>query len=313
MPFGLHRLFRRRQAPWWMLVAGLAVTAALGWKLHRSAVEMDRQRLEKSEMLLQNLRDYLMLSGENRNQVFARWCYENGLSINCPWLYGIAVATNPNEAHWKSQLPNPPETWTAADWETFRQLARRHVIDCEIALTSETKDGQQFLDDYGFQRLLRDQDPFAMAAKESRVSMSEQRWVMMDANGNRLRGTLYHAPIYKPEVADLLGDEASTKRTNTWFRWMLLTSVILAPVDFKALAQSVWGGVPADLGMELFSLTNQTATNWLNSSEGAPHAADPKFQAYLTHCQPWPMYGKRFSIFFYTTPLFEAQSPRRLA
>ena len=132
MAFGTHPLFRRRQAVWLTLVAGLAATAALGWHLYREAVRMDRQRLvmrvaeitsqldariEKSEMLLQHLRDYLMLSGESRNQIFARWCYENGLSINCPWIPGIAVATNRNKAQWRAALPKPPETWTAADWE----------------------------------------------------------------------------------------------------------------------------------------------------------------------------------------------------
>ena len=82
MAFGVHRLLRHRQAAWLTLVAGLALTTALGWQMHREAVEMDRQRLamrvaeitsqldarlEKSEMLLQQLRDYLMLSGESRN------------------------------------------------------------------------------------------------------------------------------------------------------------------------------------------------------------------------------------------------------
>src|SRR5690349_12847969 len=105
MVFGAYPLFRRARAAWVTFLAGLALTAALGWEFHREAVEMDRQRLvmrvteitaqldarlEKSEMLLHQLRDYLMLSGENRNQVFARWCYDNGLTINCPWLYGIA-------------------------------------------------------------------------------------------------------------------------------------------------------------------------------------------------------------------------------
>ena len=105
MALGLHRLFRSRHAIWWTLAAGLILTGALGSELHREAVELDRKRmqmrvaevrsqldarLEKSEMLLHNLRDYLMLSGESRNGVFARWCYENGLSINCTWLYGVA-------------------------------------------------------------------------------------------------------------------------------------------------------------------------------------------------------------------------------
>ena len=328
MPSGLHRLFCRRQAAWWTLVAGLAVTAALGWEMHREAVKMDRQRLamrvaevtaqldarlEKSEMLLQNLRDYLMLSRENRNQVFARWCYENGLSINCPWLHGIAVATNRNEAQWRHKLPKPPEAWTAADWETFLQVARRHLIDCDIALTSEVEDGKQFAARYGFQQEYAGSEPLARAIHGSRVGMSERKSVMLDANSNYLIGTYYYVPVYKPEVADLLAITSLDRNQSTYIRWTHLTSLIVAPMDFKELARSVWDGMPADLGMELFASKEQTAGTWLDGSTGTPRAADPNFTAYLTHRQPWPMYGQMFSIFFYTTPLFEAQSPRRLA
>jgi signal transduction histidine kinase len=330
MAFGLSRLFHRRLAAWWTLVTGLAITAALGWEMHREAVEMDRQRLamraaevqsqldarlEKTEMLLHNLRDYLMWSGENRNRVFARWCYENGLSINTPWLHGIAVATNRNKGQWQSQLPHPPETWTTNDWETFWQLTRRQVIDCDIALTSEVSDQKQFMADYSLIRLYSDnRDRLANTVQGSRLSMSDRRGVMWDANSNKIPGTLYYAPVYRPEMADFLATEGLTRNQSTFVRWMHLTALILAPLDFNELARSVWGGAPADLGMELFSSTDTlTAETWLNGSEGVPRAADPNFKAYLTHRRTWPMYGKKFSIFFYTTPLFEAQSPRRLA
>jgi signal transduction histidine kinase len=143
--------------------------------------------------------------------------------------------------------------------------------------------------------------------------MSYRQTVLWDANSNRIPGTLYYTPVYKPEVADFLAIEGLTSDQSKDARWMHLNSVIVAPVDFKALAQSVWEGLPSDLGMELFSSTNQTAATWLDISDGSPHAADPKFKGYLTHRQPWPMYGQLFSIFFYTTPLFEAQSPSRLA
>jgi len=228
------------------------------------------------------------------------------------------VATNRSEAQWRSRRPKSPETWTAADWETFGELARRQIIDCDIALKSEVKDQKQFLADYDLIRLFRDGNPssrewFADAVQGSRLGMSDQRPVMWDANSNRITGTLYYVPVYKPEAAEFLAVEGLTGRQNRYARWLHLTSVILAPVDFKGLAQSVWDGVPSDLGMELFSSTNQMTNTWLNISEDTPRAPDPKFKAYLTHRQPWPMYGQMFSIFFYTTPLFEAQSPRRLA
>jgi signal transduction histidine kinase len=329
MAFAVHRLVRGRHAAWLTLVAGLAATGILGWHLHREAVEMDRQRLamrvaeitgqldarlEKSEMLLHNLRDYLLFSGENRNPVFVRWCYENGLSINCPWLHGIVVATNRHTAHWRSQLPADPQTWTTNDFGELGRLARIQSIECDVALTSGVSDRKQFLADYDLRPAFSNRyDRLAISVRESRLSMGERRIVMLDANSRPLIGTLFFAPVYQPAVSDHLAVEGIARHQGWATRWMLLTSVIVAPVDFKVLAQSIWGSAPADVGVEIFSSTNQTAETWLNISEGIPRASDPAFRAGLTRRQTWPMYGEQFSIFFYTTPLFEAQSPRRLA
>jgi signal transduction histidine kinase len=143
--------------------------------------------------------------------------------------------------------------------------------------------------------------------------MSERRIVMRDANTNALLGTLFYVPVFQAEVVDILAAEGLVRRDHEAARWIHLTSVIVAPVDFKVLAESLSDGSPTDLGIELFSSTNQTEDNWLNVSVGACRAAAPGFNAYLTHRQTWPMYGREFSLFFFTTPLFEAQSPRRLA
>lgn len=334
MAFGVNRFFRRRYAPAWLTLAlGLAASAAVGWELHREAVALDRQRLalrvaeiqgqldfrlEKSEMLLNNLRDYLTLSGENRNPVFTRWCYENGLSINTPWMLGIAVATNRPALHWQAQLPNPPETWTTNEWTVFHNLARSNSLDCDIALTSRL-DGRQFLADYGLRRIYpiptagQKPDWLIWAVRQSKLEMGVRSVVMLDTNRNPIIGTLYYLAVYQPTMADFLATKGIARNDMYSARWLHLTAVIVAPVDFKLLAQSIWQGADADLGLEIFSSTNQTAETWLNITEGAPRAADPKFEAYLTHRQNWRMYGKDFSIFFYTTPLFEAQSPRRLA
>jgi hypothetical protein len=196
------RLFRR-QAAWWTLGAGLAVTAALGWELHREAVALDRQRLalrvaeiqsqldarlEKSEMLLQHLRDYLMLSGESRNLVFVQWCYENGLTINCPWILGIAVATNRYEMNLRATLPKPSETWAEADWEALCATMYQQPIECHLALRSNITNGQQFLPDYDLRCSFADRDItkphsikawLAGAILGSRLSMSERQSVML--------------------------------------------------------------------------------------------------------------------------------------
>jgi len=145
--------------------------------------------------------------------------------------------------------------------------------------------------------------------------MSERRDVIATLT-NWMVGTLFYVPIYSPEAVSLLAEAESVQPgkwgVHAWLRWLHFRSMIVAPVDFDALVEAIQNGVPADLGIELFSSTNQTTGTWL-SEGGNPRAADPAFKAYLTHRQTWPMYGERFSIFFYTTPLFEAQSPLRLA
>jgi len=333
---GLHRLFRRRQAAWWTLVAGLAATAGLTWTLQREAMELDRKRLvqraleiktvldarlERSEMLLHNLRDYLTLSGESRNQVFARWCYENGLTINCPWILGIAVATNRNEVDLREKLPNPPANWSAGEWEALYELARHHAIECELALHSNVTEDRQFLPDYDLRCGYSDRNSGLGATSQTRLAgsifgsslgMSHRQTVMLDTHRNPIVGTVFYVPIYRPALAEYVAVKDLWENGHQGARWMNLSAVIVAPVDFSRLIGRAEAGA-ADLGIEIFSSTNRlTAETWLNRDRPTPRADDPAFSGSLTHRQTWPMYRQRFTLFFYTKPLFEAQSPRRL-
>lgn len=333
---------------WCVLVVGLCMTVVLGWVMHREAVNLDRQRLamrvaevqgqldarlEKSEMLLHNLRDYLRLSGETREKVFQRWCYENGLSINTPWILGIAVATNRNRVAWRAQLPENPAYWTTNTRDTLILMAHRHPLDCRISLTSEVGGGRQFLPDYDL-RPSYTSVKYGMSSEmlgvtnnwltisvrqSSRLGMGNRRTVMLDAQGNHIVGTLFHVPIHSPQFDQLLTNESLARSgllagMGPPARWLDLESVVIAPVDFNILVRSLWENTPADLGVEVFaSSTNLTDETWMNVTAGGPRAADRGFKPYLKDHRIWPMYGMRFSIFFYTTPLFEAQSPLRVA
>lgn len=331
-----------------MLAVGFCVTAVLGWFLHHEAVALDRRRLavraaeiqaqldtriEKSEMLLHNLRDYLRLSGETREKVFQRWCYENGLTINTPWILGIAVATNRNRVPWRQELPSNPAVWTTAERDLLTAVAARTPIDCRISLRSEISDGKQFLKDYDLRPAFTNvrygltsvnsgvrNDWLALSIRQSsRLGMSDRRTVMLDAQSNAIMGTLFHVPVHSPEFDELLAIDAFSRdrplsSMGPAARWLDLESVIIAPMDFSILVRSLWEGTPADMGIEIFSSsTNLTGETWMNATEGGPRAADRDFKPYLMHHQTWPMYGMKFSVFFYTTPLFEAQSPRRVA
>ena len=334
----LQPCLQRRYAAWWTLLAGLTMTGVLGWVLEREAKTLDRQRLavrvaevtaqlddrlEKTEMLVQHLRDYLMLSGENRNPLFARWCYENGLTINCPWVLGLAVATNRYEPNVGTALPKPLTDWGAEDWNLLGELVNKQPVECHLALRSEVGEGRQFLPDYNIQCSYQEGVSRKANSKNwwligsilgSRLGMSERQSVMLDRNGEEMVGVVLYAAVYRPELADYLATPVTNPGNHRSARWMHLSAVIIAPLDFKRLTEAVWEGSPADLGVEIFSSTNNlTGETWLNGSGGTPKASDPTFKPYLSHHHSWPMHGQRFTLYFHTTPLFEAQSPRRLA
>jgi len=330
MAVGTNDYFHRRYWPAWLtLVVGLCATAGLGWKLQHAATELDRQRLalriketagqlegrlEKTEQLLRSLQDYLTLSGEPRNEVLNEWCRKQGLSFNHPWVHGIAVFTNRYATDWQQSLPSSPATWTEADWAALRALALERPVECGFAMKYLRWANKRFLPDYELNGMEQMTNQFISAIKKDEVRMTRRQTVMLDANGKELTGCFFMIPVYEHAMNELLprakrGDEA----TKFSIRWLHLKAMIVAPIDFTVLEKAVWGKVAPDLGVELFSSNDQTAETWLNNSTNGPRAADSQFKPYLSHRLTWPMYSDRFSIFFFTTPLFEAQSPRKMA
>ena len=310
------------------LMTGLLLTAAMDWELNREAEELDRKRLalrieevtdqldgriEKTELMLRQLQDYFMLTGESRKSVFNEWLNRRGLGFNFPWVQGIGVATNRHRTEWQAAFPHPNQPWTKGHSKAFEALAFTRPIDCVMALRSLVKAERRFLDDYDLRGLMQETNTFTTSITAPRLRISGRRTVMLDAQSNAITGVLFYAPVYDAEVADFFNALEWDDRRRYSARWLHLDSMIVMPVDLHALERAVWDGKAADLGVELFSSTNQTADTWLNISADGPRAADPSFQAYLTQRVRWPMFGRRFSIFFYTTPLFEAQSPRRMA
>lgn len=323
--------FRRRHAALWTLLAGFAATAGLTWTLHLEALELDRARmirrageiqnqldaqLEKSELVLNNLRDFLGSNGEPRGRVLDLWCRDHGLTFNCRWMHAVLVATNRHNPEWRHLVPVSPKQWSLEDWSNLHSLKTKQPVECEIAVRSTVTNGASFLDDYQLRGFGHGVDQFSIAVKNSRLTMSDRRVIMLDAQTNGIAGTVFYVPIYDPVATELIASleqsEFAKWSSRAVLYWMLLRSVIVAPVEFDSLLEAVRGDAPLDLGLEIFSSTDQGPGTWLGNRGGTPLAVDPTFKPYLSHRQPWRMYGRDFSIFFYTTPLFEAQSPRRL-
>lgn len=310
------------------LAAGLFLTAVIGWELYREAEELDRKRfalrmeevtdqldgrIEKTEQLMRQLQDYLMWTGESRARVVDEWILRRGLNFNFPWIHGIAVATNRASSEWRAAFPQPRLNWKAEDWKAFREQAQDQPVDCVLALQAHVRKGRKFLKDYDLKGFRWENNMFIKSITARVFRVSDRRPVMLDAQGTVLNGVLFYAPVYDAEVVDLFAKLRwdDSRRDNA--RWLHLDSTIVVPVDFQALERAVWDGKESDLGVELFSSTKPTTETWLNISAASPRATDPRFKAYLTERVKWPMYTRHFSIFFYTTPQFEAQSPRRLA
>lgn len=279
-------------------------------------------RLERSEMLLHNLRDYLALSQEGRERVFQQWCYQNGLTINCRWILGITIATNRSTADLTYSLPPNPESWTEAEWKLLGPVVVANPIECHLSLRSSVTNGNRFLEDYDLRCTdaqhndLKNPSPkrkLTSAIRGSRLSMSDRQPVMLDADRKPIVGTAFYVPIYRRELDPYLGGPVPEEVYRQWARWLHLSAVIVAPVDFNRLVAKEEAAA-ADLGLEIFSSIHQlTAETWMNADRPIPRATDPTFRASLTHRQTWPMYGDRYCLFFYTKPIFDAQSPRRLA
>ncbi len=330
--FRVRHLFSRRFAAGWILLLGLSFTAALGWELRREALELDRQRLirraaeiqsqldtrlEKSEMLLHNLRDYLTWSGQSSEKDFQRWCYANGHTINSRWLAGIALATNRTLTKWPENVSKSPRTWGEREMELLTAAALAQPIECDLAMTSGLTNTMRFVADYDLRGVHGTKKRFANTIQSSRLGMSEQQIVMQDPQGNGVVGTCFYVPLFQPDLNAMMAELMQGTYTNWGQRalphWFHFTSIIVAPVDYGFLAWTLSEEAPTDVEIEMFSSTNQTAATWLSNSNGLPRAVDPQFKPYLDYRQTWSMYGVRFSIYFYTTPLFEAQSPQRLA
>lgn len=316
-----------------VLAVGLALTSGIGWQLHQKAREIDQKRLvirieevmdqldarvEKTEQLLQQLDDFLALRGTAGRLDFREWTDRRKLGDNYWWLRGLLVATNVNPSAWE-QWEFAPITTSSTNWAAFRAFAQRLNLECQVAFKSHAGGGLRYLDDYDLRGKLSrstDGNVFSKAAWSSGVRISGQQPIMMDSEGKPVSGILFMNAVHNSNVATAMRgvgwNEAARERD---VRWVHLQSMIVAAVDFRRLEQAVWDGKESDLGVEIFSSRTISPETWLNPVGTRPKALDPDFRSrvYLSATNTWKMFFDRFTLFFYTTPLFEAQSPKRLA
>jgi len=327
MPSSPPSLLRRYWPVGLTLAAGLAVSGGLGWKLHRDAVELDKKRmairikttfdeldgrLEKTELMLRQLQDYFNAADDISSVLLREWISKHNLPINFPWLHGVAFATNRYAKTWREAFPQPLNEWDRKDLVRLSQWGTNQPLDCQLAQTYRLRKDRVWLEDYDLSHDLAIN--LDALARGNLVKMSYRRPVMRGTNGILIHAAYFCLPIYDPQLPEIL-ETSSTLRlpVQRAYYQALCRGFIIAPIDFTLLEKGIWKKTPRDLGVEIFAAKKPSAESWLNPAGDRPRATTPDFRAYLTWTNAWRMYNKGFAVFFHTTPLFDAQSPRRMA
>lgn len=332
MAIGINSYFHRRYWPAGLtLVLGLAISGGLGWRLHRQAVELDRLRLERiadvvldrlhtrlqaTDLILRQAQDHFGSQEEITESKFREWCRKYGWSVTAPWIHGLLFYTNLNSGQWRSVVPPNPADWTEVDNERFQQFAMKSAAVLKPGFDyfhDKTKRGAG-----NYTRRSRFTDAYknfhgAIAANSPQTT--DRQVVIEYADGRQGYGAAVAVPVYEVE-RDALREMVTSpphKVKAHQYNWNLNRGVLIAPLDYVALEASIWGKGSKEVGVEIYASPEPKRESCLNEADHPPRALDTKFQPYLTHVLAWRLYNRRWSLFVYTLPAFEAGSPRYMA
>jgi len=314
------------------LLLGMAVSVALGWRLHRQAVELDRQRLQRiaesvrdrlqtklqtTDLIQRHAQDYFGSQEIITEGMFREWCKKYGWSVTAPWIHGMALYTNSSAGNWHEHLPTDPAVWTESDFETFWRLANYNPIHLKKAFGYSHDSAKRWPAHYAT-ALTFDNHSFSglLGAVLANTPQITDRQIVIERDGAEpFYGATVAVPVYEVN-RDELRDRivGSPPKVNSYiYNWNLCRGVLLAPIDFVKLESLIWGDATREVGVEIYASPAPREDSWLN--EAGPHrrALDSVFKPYLAAKIPWVFYNAKWSLFVYTLPVFEAGSPRYMA
>lgn len=142
------------------------------------------------------------------------------------------------------------------------------------------------------------------------------RWpVLQRSDGTPVRGATMVVPVYDPERRTFvrgLSPEEEPISERCWFLWNLNRGFLYAQLDFPTILGQIQGAGPWDIRVEVHCADTNLTSNatWLNPDGEPSRAGDAGFRPSFSHTHRWLMYGKRWTLFFHTTPLFDQESTR---
>ena len=323
--------FRRYWPAGVVLATGLAISAGLGWRLDRQAVELDRLRLQRiaeqvrdrlhsklqtTDLIMRHAQDYFGSQESFSHGMFREWCRKYGWSITAPWMHGLAFYTNLNTGRWRATVPPDPNQWKAADFKAFRQSADTATVNLGFAYGYSHAADKRWPADYASALAFADgNSSFAVALLDNTPSTTDRRIAVERAGGAAEFGATVIVPVYEME-RDQWRDQLVRSRFSSEVRrynWNLSRGVLLAPVDYGKVESLIWGEGPREVAVEIFAAGQPTFDAWLNPTGQSARALDHGSQSYLTVSLPWKLYNAKWTLFVYTLPAFAEGSPRYMA
>ena len=301
MAIAMNKYAWRRYWPVWVtLVLGLAVSAGLGQRLHRQAVELDRQRLQRiaesvrdrlqtklqtTDLIQRHAQDYFGSQETITEGMFREWCKKYGWSITAPWIHGMALYTNSNAGFWRQRLPLDPTAWVAAEFEIFDRLARDTPVRLEKAFGYSHDSVKRWPAHYATEWTYRVRfDDLRGAILANTPQISDRQIVIERDGAEPFYGATVVVPVYEMN-RDELRDQivGSPPKVNAYiYNWNLCRGVLLAPIDFVKLGSLIWGDETREVGVEIFASPKPREDSWLNGAGSQPRAMDSAFKPYLT-------------------------------
>jgi signal transduction histidine kinase len=302
---------------WAVVAIGLALTAAVAWRMAAQVREQDeirfqrlvrqtseaiRDRFERYEAALEGLADYISLRptltpAEWRFRIRLLWPEQKYPGLLEVGFFEIHALDS--EAAGANRASATPASAQAAEGDL--RLVRSWVRP------PSATDGisEQFLDDPAIRTAavtaLRDAQPVRVYRRELSAEMA----------GDPAFGFTVLVPVFLPAQANPLPNARDASAEET-LRSQAQRSrcVVFGSIVPPIVLENLFGNAPREVGFELFSTPTPTLGSGLNARGAGPLTLRPTFDAYLRTNFTLHFPAHEWSVEFHTTQLFERESAR---
>ena len=140
------------------------------------------------------------------------------------------------------------------------------------------------------------------------VALSGTRQLSAEVDGEPARGFTIFAPVFHRAVPSVANSAASVEAEPGKGPARRPRGISFCAIEPELLLEAVFGAAPREIGFEIFSQPRASRSDWLNPSGVVPRSLDLNFRPYIKTNFPFPMHNQIWSLYCFTTPLFEAEA-----